>query len=82
MAVCSSCGAEIVWGTMEKSGKPMPLDALKPAEFGRPAPVTHGDWVLVVGKIRRATAEDRRLLRPTYTSHFAHCPAAEQHRKR
>ena len=54
-------------------GKAMPLDE---------TPNPNGNMVLVGGKMRGATAEDDKLHRPRYTSHFATCPDASQHRRR
>ena len=74
MSACKSCEAPITWVTTE-AGKNHPLDE-------KPDP--KGLWVVVHGGgesvMRRATDEDRKLLRPTYTSHFATCPDAAQHR--
>lgn len=72
MSACRSCNAEIVWATSATSGKPMPMD-LKPDPKGQ--------FVIVSGKARRATAEDDRLHRERFTSHFATCPQADQHRR-
>lgn len=70
---CKSCEAEVIWCTWEKSGKPTLLDA---------NPTPHGNLVKLPGdKIRYATAEDKKLHRPLYTSHFATCPQADQYRK-
>lgn len=68
---CRSCEAEILWVTT-RTGKSMPLDV-------EPSP--KGNMVLVAGKTWVATDEDRRLKRPTFTSHFATCPEADQWRR-
>jgi len=72
MARCKSCEAPIEWATMP-SGKANPIDA-------EPSP--RGNLVLIGGKVRFATDEDRALHRPLYTSHFATCPSADEWRKR
>ncbi len=54
------------------SGKKMPLDA-EPSEAGT--------FVYLGGKTRKANDEDKQLLRPRHTSHFATCPDAAQHRR-
>jgi hypothetical protein len=70
---CRSCGAALLWAITPK-GKRMPLDA---------APVEGGLWFAydVAGEKHcapaRAGAEG-----PLYTSHFATCPQADQHRRR
>jgi hypothetical protein len=76
MASCRSCGAEIRWALTER-GKHMPID---------PAPVSDGNLVLVFingdWEVRHATADDRKLKRELYKSHFSTCPDAAQHRSR
>ncbi len=67
MARCRSCGAEVIWATTAND-KPMPLDA---------TPDPKGLFVVEGGVARRATAEDGYR----YTSHFATCPQADQHRR-
>lgn len=71
MSECKTCGAEIRWADTV-SGKIMPLDA-------KPDP--KGLFVVVSGIARKATDEDDRLLRNRYTSHFANCKQAAQHRR-
>lgn len=72
MAYCNSCEAEIIWAETVNA-KRMPLDA---------KPTSKGTMVFISGKTRLASDEDRQLLRPMYTSHFATCPNAEAHRKK
>jgi hypothetical protein len=55
------------------SGKKNPLDA---------EPSAKGNLTLINGRAKFATDEDRKLLRPLYTSHFATCADAAQHRRR
>jgi hypothetical protein len=71
MAACRSCEAPITW-VVTASGKRMPLDE---------APAATGNMVIVDGVARFVSAEDLRLIRPTYTSHFATCPDAATHRR-
>jgi hypothetical protein len=70
MSRCRSCNAEIIWARTE-SGKAMPLDA-EPTEDGN---------VKIVGGF--AVVGGLQLLDPgpRYTSHFATCPNAAQHRR-
>lgn len=62
----------MIWATTE-AGKMMPLDA---------EPTDKGTFVFIAGKTRKEELEDRTLRRPLYTSHFATCPNADQHRKK
>lgn len=71
MATCRSCEAPITWAVTE-GGKRMPLDDV---------PSERGNIVYVNGVTRAANAVDRDLKRPLYTSHFATCPNAKQHRR-
>lgn len=81
MSACRSCGAEVVWAVTE-AGRRMPIDAqpvdggnviLHPAERGQSPTAT------VVGKQPQPSlfGDDG----PRYTSHFATCPNAAEHRK-
>lgn len=72
MARCKACEAEVIWAETT-TGKRMPIDA---------APTPKGNMVYVNGVARAASADDRRLQRPLYTSHFATCPDAASFRKR
>lgn len=67
MSFCKSCGAEIVWAVTDL-GRKMPLDA-KPTE--------HGTFVLHDGR----AFVDVTAAGPRYTSHFATCGFASQHRR-
>jgi hypothetical protein len=71
MANCRSCGASVIWAETAM-GKAMPLDE---------TPTPTGNMVLITGKTRAVNDEDRELKRETYTSHFATCPDAAQHRR-
>ncbi len=70
MATCKSCGAEIFWAKTT-GGKNMPLDA-NPAMNGN---------IALDGDTARVVEPDMGALDARYTSHFATCPAASQHRK-
>jgi hypothetical protein len=74
MALCFSCGAEIVWYMTER-GRKIPLD---------PDPTPDGNLILVEDIVRYLTAEQRKqpVTDRRYISHFATCPSAEQHRKK
>ena len=64
---CKSCNAEIWWGVTE-AGKPMPLDN------------TSHKGVVAVGT--DLDGNERVRVVDVFTSHFATCPNAEEHRKR
>lgn len=80
MAVCRSCGAEILFIKL-RSGRTMPLDA-KPIPYrkeagGKERLVTAGGEVVAcTTKIRDGEADGRG-----YRSHFATCPSAQEWRK-
>jgi len=78
MAFCRTCEREIRWAE-GPNGKMMPFDE-PPRGFGAKPP--DGDWVVVNGKARRATEEDRKLQRERFTCHFANCPNAKDWRRR
>jgi hypothetical protein len=65
-AVCSSCGAEILW-TVTEAGRRMPVDA-KPEKR----------VVLKVNDSDPLTPLSR--VTDTFISHFATCPNAQRHR--
>lgn len=81
---CRSCGADILWVKWERSGKRMPVDAV--ADM-RPRP-KGGDIVLTLrgGDFGELLAEKfyppkHGEKRNRYTSHFATCPNADEHRR-
>ena len=86
MAACKSCEAPMIWATTER-GNNMPLDEKPvnaPGPLGKPGvtPASlRGLWVVVNGKTRPATEEDRKLHRPMHTTHWSTCPNAEAHRR-
>lgn len=73
---CRSCEAPILWVKWPRSGKSMPVDA---------APAPAGTVVLTLHRGEELLAEkyeaNRHHGRNRYTSHFATCPNASQHRK-
>jgi hypothetical protein len=71
MSACRSCGAEIRWAHTEKSGKLAPFDA---------EPVADGAWIIEHGEARHAGMLE--VDAPKFTSHFATCPNADDHRKK
>jgi len=73
MNVCRSCKAPIRWARTA-AGRNIPLDA---------APVAHGNVELDdqgIATVLAATAAWDGVT-PRYTSHFATCPDADQHRR-
>lgn len=77
---CRSCGAEIMFIKMAKSGKLMPVDVM-PITYDVPD-FTKGKWTLITpnGKYVKADfAINGKYV--GYQSHFATCPAANIHRK-
>lgn len=78
---CRSCGAEIVWARLK--GKPHPFDSVAD---NRPPP-KGGRFVLFL-RAGEATASEvsaspsRMAGWDRYTSHFATCPNADEHRRK
>lgn len=73
MPECKSCKARILWVKTEKGGT-MPLDEV---------PVAVGTISLVEGVARVVPKEERESSpRLFFTSHFATCPQAKQHRRK
>lgn len=70
---CNSCEVPIIW-CETTTGRRMPMDAT-------PDP-KKGTFVILNGRARTANDEDRALLRPLHTSHFATCPDAEDWRSK
>ena len=75
---CKSCGAAIVWVTMEGSGKAMPLDVTPSREMGTIVVSPDGKTGTVLSGLTLAAAKTEGRL--AYLSHFASCPRAAQHR--
>lgn len=90
MAVCSSCGSEILWVYSEK-GKAMPLDTVagalgpkgEPPRFRKERveddPRGGGLTRKIVHFVKDNEMEANT--RPLYQPHFVTCPTADQHRK-
>lgn len=79
---CRSCGAEVLWVEWP-SGKRMPVDAVadnRPVGRGGELVLTHRREAdkLLVEKFN-PTRHDKK--RNRYTSHFATCPNADEHRR-
>ena len=84
MSKCRSCGADIIWIKMA-SGKAMPCDAAKISYSTALPPSAKGDDVLTLVTDRGTVVQtvfDPAGDKHGYTSHFATCPNANQHRKR
>ena len=83
VCTCKACGAEIVWVTMQGSGKKMPCDAeLIHAVKDDTAKTS---FVLPGGIVRRGTAgrhPNGEADFVGYRSHFETCPQADRFRKR
>lgn len=70
-AKCSKCDAEILWVTMEPSGKKAPLDIV-PNDRGN---------IVVMGQAARTLTRSERIRyldsgAKLYVNHFATCPEA------
>lgn len=75
---CGSCDAQILW-VVSESGKAVPLD-LAPDPTGRVVIETPDDpREAAVGRVLKKGEETTE---PRFTSHFATCPDAEQHRRK
>lgn len=83
MAKCSSCGAVIEW-TRTPAGKAMPLDAGEfpfiPDRTGKVLAVL-ADGTVMPGRTCSESYEAEAYVLARI-SHFATCPAADQHRKK
>lgn len=75
---CRSCGAAIFWLETTK-GKLMPIDAKSEM---RVVAVQAADHLILASKQDRDVGDARARVIPTYTAHFATCPAAGDWRKR
>jgi len=78
---CRSCGADVLWAQWA-SGKRMPVDSepdMRPPPRGGALVLTHRKSadVLLVVKFEPAIHGSSRN---RYTSHFATCPNADEHR--
>ena len=77
-ARCKGCGDLILWVTMEKSGKPKPLNAV-PTDRGT-VQRFRGDDGRWYGRV--LTPIERLPVGRLYVSHFATCPKADHFRRR
>ena len=77
MNTCRSCGAPIIWASLEY-GHHMPLDA-EPSPIGN-VRLYNLDYAEVLAPIPARAARDAG--EQLYLSHFVTCPNAEQHRRR
>lgn len=81
---CRSCGQEILWGLWPTSGKKMPVDAtpdMRPPDRGGGKVVLSLDRRANVLKLAKFDPQQHDEKRNRYTSHFATCPNAAEHRK-
>jgi hypothetical protein len=81
-STCRSCGAAVVWATMIPSGKANPLDAT-PTPGGNTFAWVVGDKLEAENAARKTERVQRAIERNQnrYTSHFATCPNAKEHRR-
>ena len=84
-SVCKSCRAIVVW-SVTLAGKRMPLDHA-PSPDGRffvfvPDDPREPLQCANVSERSERAEEARYTDRPRYTSHFATCPNAEEHRRK
>lgn len=77
---CRSCGAPIVWAVTEAHRRRMPVDA-EPVDGGNVLLSTDDPPLAQVHAPGQASLFADAANRPTYTSHFATCPQADQHRR-
>lgn len=68
---CRSCGARILWRTVDMSGKTMPVDPT-PSEEGNIRLYPDGETCRVLSKEGAAVA--RIAGEPIYLPHFKSCP--------
>lgn len=80
MSTCKSCGAEIRW-VKTMAGKNMPMDT-EPTKGFVIVHAGDGGWKLEGdgGGYSHSEATARQV--EVYTSHFATCPNADEHRKK
>jgi hypothetical protein len=72
---CSSCGAEIFFVTMKKTGGKMPLDA-KPQKLVRLVP-----GIVPIGVEGDFIQQEQGEMVDVYTTHWATCPDAKKFRR-
>jgi hypothetical protein len=81
---CKSCGAPIRWALHERTERRMPLDALANPD-GNISVVAWGGKQgngLSLPIIGVNVPPDKAMTPMHYTSHFATCPNADDHRKK
>lgn len=79
MSACKSCGAEVLWVKLIPMGRVNPLNPT-PSRSGNIRMLgTRKAVAKVLGKAELETAA--LASEELYTSHFATCPNAKQHRK-
>lgn len=78
MPECRSCKARVIWAKTEKGGT-MPLDEVENPEKGNIIIRADGVATVLRGDDLDIAIEERKML---YTSHFATCPNAKQHRRK
>lgn len=81
---CDSCGAPIIWRVGEETKrnpqpKPNPIDAAPNSEKGNILLLENNRY-RVIGKNDLEKAKKLNYI--LYTSHFATCPNARQHRRK
>ena len=78
MTSCKRCGARVLFGRMQSSGKMAPFDA-SPSEKGNAVivtPATENE-----PPIMRVLKKGEAANGPRYVSHFATCPNAKDFRR-
>lgn len=81
---CKSCGAEVMWGQWRDSGKWTPIDAepdMRPLPKGGNVVLSlrGGQFGQLLIETYRADVHGQE--RNRYTTHWATCPNAEEHRR-
>lgn len=82
MSTCRSCGAPIIWATVAKTGKRMPLDATPNPDSGNVLLHPDGTCRVVTNQSIRLAVDDVEAAGTWHTTHFATCPDADKHRRR
>jgi hypothetical protein len=88
--VCASCKAPVIWA-MTENGKRMPVDA-EPVESGTillshrrlgqpPVAIYQRSMDIEELRVQHERSPQEGPLR-LFTSHFAHCPNADKHRRK
>lgn len=80
---CRSCGAEVLWVVWRESGKRMPVDVepdMRPPPKGGTLALTLSGGPFGTLFVEKYVPE-MGPKRNRYTSHFATCPNASEHRR-